>query len=83
MNYLITYAILIAVALLIVRAQRRRFERQFLRDHAAGGRDKLDALIRATREKPHELHGWGAAARERIATGDACVDSIVARTVTG
>ena len=74
MNYLITYAILVAVAALICRAQRRRFERQFLRDHQAGteggGRDKLGALIEATRELPHESYAWGAASRERIATPD-------------
>ena len=83
MNALITLVILIAVIAWCARAERRRLEReatrdaaaaaQFDRDYAAGiaagGRDKLDALIEATRERPHESYAWGPHL-ERIATDD-------------
>ena len=35
---------------------------------AGGGRDKLDALIEATREWPHESYAWGPPRHERMAT---------------
>lgn len=72
MNYLITFTILAAVAAWCARAERKRMEREAAREARQRARydfDALDALIRATRERPHESYAWGAPGLERLATG--------------
>ena len=65
-DVLVTFTILGAVLLWAARAERRRMEREAAREareQARGDWDRLDALIRDSREKPHESHAWPPADR--------------------
>ena len=72
MDALITIAILTTVIAWCARAERKRFEREAAREAREQARRDwraIDALVIATREKPHESYAWGAAQHERLATG--------------
>lgn len=69
MNYLIVYLILGAVVAGMARWQRKRFEREAARHAQQQARrdwDRIDALIIATREKPHESYAFGPDADQPV-----------------